>query len=85
MTGTPRLASAHAFLRACRGEAVEATPVWVMRHLLPADASHTVNWRRGSKGKLGAQFAHIRVIPAREQGADANPCWLLFERPRSGD
>jgi uroporphyrinogen decarboxylase len=31
MTGKPSVVSAHLFLRACRGETVASTPIWVMR------------------------------------------------------
>jgi uroporphyrinogen decarboxylase len=31
VSGAPKLGSGHSFLRACRGETVEATPIWVMR------------------------------------------------------
>ena len=31
MTQSPSLAPAYSFLRACRGESIEQTPIWIMR------------------------------------------------------
>jgi SRSO17 transposase len=48
----------------------------------------TVTWREGTKGKLAAKFAWVRVWPAQDwaQGrcAGADPIWLLIEERADG-
>jgi SRSO17 transposase len=48
----------------------------------------TVTWRAGTKGKLAARFAWVRVWPGHDwhEGgcADAAPVWLLVEEPAGG-
>jgi hypothetical protein len=48
----------------------------------------TVTWREGTKGKLAAKFAWVRVWPAQDwaQGrcAGAEPIWLLIEERADG-
>jgi SRSO17 transposase len=47
-----------------------------------------VTWREGSKGKLAARFAWLRVWPAHDwqhgSCADAQPLWLLIEEQADG-
>jgi SRSO17 transposase len=47
-----------------------------------------VTWREGTKGKLSAKFAWVRVWPAQDWGrggcAGANPIWLLIEERDDG-
>jgi SRSO17 transposase len=49
---------------------------------------HKVTWRDGTKGKLSAQFAWVRVWPGQgwAQGAcaGADPIWLLIEKRSDG-
>ena len=50
---------------------------------LPGDAWETVAWRKGSKGRLEAEFVALRVAPSHRwhQGEEHQECWLLCERP----
>src|SRR5262249_3289938 len=47
-----------------------------------------VTWREGTKGKLSARFAWLRVWPGHDwqhgSGADARPVWLLVEGQADG-
>src|ERR687884_912293 len=47
-----------------------------------------VTWREGTKGKLSARFAWLRVWPGQGwqegAGADAAPVWLLIEEQADG-
>jgi SRSO17 transposase len=47
-----------------------------------------VTWREGTKGKLAAKFAWVRVWPAQDWGrggcAGADPLWLLIEERADG-
>jgi SRSO17 transposase len=47
-----------------------------------------VTWRKGTKGKLSARFAWLRVWPGhgwqRGACAGAGPVWLLIEEPADG-
>jgi SRSO17 transposase len=47
-----------------------------------------VTWREGTKGKLAAKFAWVRVWPAQDWGrggcASADPIWLLIEERADG-
>jgi SRSO17 transposase len=47
-----------------------------------------VTWREGTKGKLAAKFARVRVWPAQDRGrgggAGADPLWLLIEERADG-
>ena len=49
---------------------------------------HEVTWREGTKGKLSAKFAWVRVWPgqdwARGGCAGAEPIWLLIEERADG-
>src|SRR5271165_5549884 len=49
---------------------------------------HKVTWREGTKGKLSAKFAWVRVWPgqgwAEGACAGAEPIWLLIEEPAGG-
>jgi SRSO17 transposase len=65
-------------------EQQKAHPVRMIAYLLPAEAWQKVTWRKGTKGPLAAEFARIRVMAARE-GRESSPCWLLMERPLSGN
>jgi SRSO17 transposase len=52
---------------------------------LPAEVWRTVNWRQGTRQKLGSRFAAVRVRPAHRDYWRAEPHpeeWLLIEWPK---
>jgi SRSO17 transposase len=59
-----------------------------LRSLAEALPRRKVTWREGTKGKLSAQFAWVRVWPgqgwARGACAGADPIWLLIEERSDG-
>ena len=50
---------------------------------LPEAEWQKVVWRKGSKGKLQAEFVALRVTPSHHwsKGKQNDECWLLCERP----
>jgi SRSO17 transposase len=71
----------------CRLADGSPPPVGV-RELATRLMSRKVTWREGTKGKLAARFAWVRVWPGHDwrQGkcAGADPVWLLVEEQADG-
>ena len=50
---------------------------------VPETEWQTVDWRKGSKGRLRAEFVALRVTPSKDwsKGEQHDECWLICERP----
>jgi SRSO17 transposase len=68
--------------------AAGSPPPVALRELATHVPLRKVTWREGTKGKLAARFAWLRVWPGhgwqRGECADAAPVWLLIEEQADG-
>src|SRR5437763_10578197 len=68
--------------------ATDNPPPVALRELAKQVRLRKVTWREGSKGKLSARFAWLRVWPGQDwqhgSCADAQPVWLLIEEQAEG-
>ena len=60
-----------------------------LKSLVESLPRHEVAWREGTKGKLSAKFAWVRVWPGQDWAegacAGAEPIWLLIEERADGE
>jgi SRSO17 transposase len=68
--------------------AADHPPPVALQELAQRVRLRKVTWREGSKGKLSARFAWLRVWPGQDwqhgSCADAQPVWLLIEGQADG-
>jgi SRSO17 transposase len=68
--------------------ATDNPPPVALQELAKQVRLRKVTWREGSKGKLSARFAWLRVWPGHDwqhgSCADAQPVWLLIEEQADG-
>jgi SRSO17 transposase len=68
--------------------ATDNPPPVALQELAKHVRLRTVTWREGTKGKLSARFAWLRVWPGQDwqhgSCADAQPVWLLIEEQADG-
>ncbi len=68
--------------------AADNPPPMALQELAKQVRLRKVTWREGTKGKLSARFAWLRVWPGQDwqhgSCADAGPVWLLIEEQADG-
>jgi SRSO17 transposase len=68
--------------------ATDSPPPVALQELAKRVRRRQVTWREGTKGKLSARFAWLRVWPGQDwqhgSCADAQPVWLLIEEQADG-